>query len=255
MATKNAATFDGANDHLATGGALTGAANSKLWTVSFWFKRGDISRDQHIISSSGAGARVRFRSDNTIEANAEDEIDVEVLEIRSATANTDTSGWHHYLMSLDMSDSGKRHIYVDDSEDFGVATPYADEELDFTKGDHSVGATTTPTGRYDGCLSELWNGQGVYFDFSDEGNRRKFISSDLKAVDLGSDGSRPNGTAPIIYLANPFGTFELNLGAAPEDYSVTGALTDCTGPTAALLPSLPIALFAHAQRRSTLLRM
>jgi len=54
---------------------------------------------------------------------------------------------------------------------------------------------------------------------------QKFRSAGGKPVSLGSDGSTPTGTAPTVYLKNPFGTFQNNLGGG-GNFTVTGTLAD-----------------------------
>ena len=56
-------------------------------------------------------------------------------------------------------------------------------------------------------------------------NRLKFLAADGKPANLGADGSTPTGTQPILYLANPFGTFQNNLGSG-GNFTENGELTE-----------------------------
>lgn len=51
-----------------------------------------------------------------------------------------------------------------------------------------------------GDMAEFWFDDS-YIDFSVEANRRKFMTAGGKPVDVGTDGSTPTGSAPIIYLS------------------------------------------------------
>lgn len=228
MATANGATFDGSAASFESSADLTDNADSKLWTFSLWFKRVGISTAQQIYASSSKNNRVEFLSNNLIHVRAENAAGTAILEI-DTSAITDTASWHNLLCSVDLSDTGKRHLYVDDSTDLSVTT-YTDDTINFTNANHAIGAAPNNVEWYDGCLSEVWIDHGTYIDFSTESNRRKFISSGLKAVDLGATGNTPTGTAPIMYFANAYTSFETNLGTGGGFGTVNGTLADCTGP-------------------------
>jgi hypothetical protein len=66
-----------------------------------------------------------------------------------------------------------------------------------------------------------------FLDISVEANRRKFINAAGDPVDLGSDGSTPTSTAPIVYQNGDFTNFETNQGTG-GNFTVTGALTTCS---------------------------
>lgn len=62
-------------------------------------------------------------------------------------------------------------------------------------------------------------------------NRRKFISANGKPVFLGTDGSKPTGTPPIVFLSQQRNdtpnTFNINRGTG-GDFTITGTLTEST---------------------------
>ena len=115
--------------------------------------------------------------------------------------------------------------YIADVAKVSAYDPLLNDNIDFTDTDWGVGSTTLGASKLNACLSEFWV-SNEYIDLSVEANRRKFIDSSGKPVDLGSDGSTPTGTAPLIYLPNPSGTFENNAGTG-GNFTVTGALTAC----------------------------
>ena len=61
-----------------------------------------------------------------------------------------------------------------------------------------------------------------------ESNRRKFIDSAGKPVDLGADGSTPTGSSPLIYLSLREGEgaeqFAVNRGTG-IDFTVRGSVS------------------------------
>jgi len=74
-------------------------------------------------------------------------------------------------------------------------------------------------------IADLYLNTATSLDLSSTANRRKFISAEDKPVDLGSDGSTPTGTAPLIFLSNPTATWQNNLGSG-GNFNENGALTD-----------------------------
>jgi hypothetical protein len=76
-------------------------------------------------------------------------------------------------------------------------------------------------------MAELYFAPGQYLDFSTESNRRKFITAIGTPMDLGSDGSAPTGTAPLVYQRLAAGetvaNFATNRGTS-DDFSIIGTL-------------------------------
>tara|TARA_B110000438_G_scaffold248368_1_gene251085 strand:- start:210 stop:2528 length:2319 start_codon:yes stop_codon:yes gene_type:complete len=78
-----------------------------------------------------------------------------------------------------------------------------------------------------GSLGQLWFGLD-FLDLSVQANREKFVSgtgASAKPVNLGTDGTTPTGSQPVIYLNNPFGTFQNNLGSG-GNFTESGQLGD-----------------------------
>ena len=71
-----------------------------------------------------------------------------------------------------------------------------------------------------------WYLTNEYLDLSIEANRLKFRSAAGKPVDLGTDGSTPTGTAPFMYMRNPYDSFDTNNGSGGGWFSLTGTLID-----------------------------
>ena len=113
-----------------------------------------------------------------------------------------TNQWDIILMSVDMADTSKRHIYINGVSKAGDWSNYVNESLDFSKGAFRLwGDAGHQTGFF--YLSS------TYTDFSQEANRNKFIDQLGYPKDLGADGSEPTGNSPLIYMkfnSNSVGT-------------------------------------------------
>lgn len=213
-----AVNFDGTNDYLTRGAGMTGAADSTMCTGSFWIKgntgelfQGDLTRFRALCSVSV----FRLRGRGTTGTN--------ILEYDGATTLS-TSAWQHVLFSYDLSDTGKRHVYINDVTDGGAWTTYTNATQDFTESDYAIGANTGGTSKFNGDMAEFWFEDGVYIDFSNSANRRLFISAAGKPVNLGTTGQTPTGSSPLIYLHNSLATWETNLGSG-GGFTENGALS------------------------------
>jgi len=218
----NAVTFDGTNDYLMRGADLTGSADSKMFTSSFWFRRnGGDGTDRLIIRNgdSGTGLRIYLNMSNELEVLDSSS----VIEVTGSTAITD-SNWHHVMMSFDMSNTSRHHIYLDGIAETLNVTTYNNSNIDFTLANHAIGAGTSGSGKFNGDLADVWHDMGTYIDLSDADERAKFRDSRGKPMHLGTDGSRPTGTAPEIFLSGATAGWETNDGTG-GGFTENGALT------------------------------
>lgn len=253
MATANAVTFDGTNDYLTRGADLTGAANSKQWTFVCWFKRNATGSAERLYSSSGDDNNVQFSTGNRIVIRGENTLGTKILEIRSS-AQTDTGSWHSVLISVDMSDTGKRHIYIDDSSDLDQVDTYTDGNIDLTKSNHAIGALPNGTSKLDADVALMWMQFGQYVDFSVESNRRIFVTSDNKVpADFANstDGDVGSLGQPIVFLNNTAASWETNLGDG-GGFTENGSLASATGPEVESSISPNDATHTHSADNTTL---
>ena len=129
--------------------------------------------------------------------------------------------WHHIMFSSNTS-TDAHNLYVDgvnvlDKQNSTTGT------IDFTRTNYSVGAEVNGNSKFNGDIAELYF-TTEFIDLSTHTNRLKFLAADGTSADLGADGSTPTGTQPILYLANPFGTFQNNLGSG-GNFTENGELT------------------------------
>lgn len=230
----DSADFDGVNDHMARGANLTGIANSKSGIFSAWV-RFDAGTGLQAILSDGVSLEMninvlRFASEDgsLIRVYCFDGSGTDAVAIVSATGYTASATWRHILASWDCAASAK-HLYIDDfnDQDAGasninnVTIPYASAT------DWRIGSDPLDD-RLDGCLADVYFAPGQFLDFSVEANRRKFIRADGKPADLGANGSRPTGVAPLVFHRLDKGDFALNFAVnrgTGGNFSMTGALT------------------------------
>lgn len=214
--------FDGTNDFLNAGATLTGAADSKLWTCSMWLRTSSAIDTLLTFNDTGSAlSRSRFvvLSGNTIEITG---VVGGLNQLRATTAGTiSTTGWTHFLFSVDMANTANRSIYLNDALDSTTWTSYVDTALDFTEGDFYVGQRGDGSGRFTGYMADVQMWLGTYVDFSTTANRRLFIDGSGKPVNP-SIAEASLGT-PILRLSGPLGTWHTNKGSG-GGFTLTGAL-------------------------------
>lgn len=223
------AEFDGTNDYLTLSTNL-GASDSKLWSGSIWLNTptasGTIEYIQH-----GSGVNIWVRSNADLAAGkwlfrGQGATTANVLQVQTDSRDWTGLGWYHLMWSFDVSDAAKMHLYVNGVDETNVDVRI-DEALDFSSiAAYTMGSLLSSL-KLGGCMQEFWFAPGQYIDLSVEANRLKFRTAAGKPENLGSDGSTPTGTAPALYLNNPFGSFETDKSGNSNDFTVVGALADC----------------------------
>ena len=234
--------FDGSNDYLSRAASFTGAADSKKWTFSAWVKASaDTSNIMQILSSRNVASSQVRTSVFRLPSTSGFPFALDVTGHRPASSNEGlvlvspsnslavAEGWVHALFSVDMADTAKRHLYLNDVSSLAAAVIYTNDNLDFTLPDWFVGAAAHTSGdKFFGDMADMWHAPGVYVDLSVEANRRKFISAAGKPVDLGGDGSLPGLGVPTLYLSRRVGgsvaSFAAN-GGSGGGMTVNGTLT------------------------------
>jgi hypothetical protein len=219
-----AVVFDGTNDYLTRGGDLTGIADGKQGTFSCWvdMNGGDGSLQHLFVLGSSFG--VRRLADGNWNIQGQTSAGANTLQLSTTGGGyTAAFGWAHILASWDLTNSANRHLYVNDVSNISVGT-YNNNNIDYTAGDAAVGALTTGLLKLNADVAELWFST-TYLDLGVESNRRKFVSAGGRPAFLGTNGSKPTGSQPIVYLKGPASAFATNLGSG-GNFSVTGALTN-----------------------------
>jgi len=240
----NAVHFDGTSDYLARGADLTGTVDGKQGTISFWIRKtgSDGGLSEQIFSNAktlGGNNDFTFlvtkTGDDEIAIRGDNSGGLTRLLIESSVDSIEVAdGWVHVLASWDLSDSAKRHLYINDVSDINVGI-YTDDTIDYSVADWGVGARPGGNSKLDGDLADFWF-DDTYIDFSVEANRRDFITAQGRVVDLGADGSNPTSLSPLVFLSGDTSTWHTNDGTG-GGFTENGALTDAeNGPP----PSFPI---------------
>ena len=212
------------SDRLHTVGAdLTGVVNDKLFSCSFWFKRTITGGTDHIWHNDGARFVIRFNTGNRLQVK-----DNGTIIFLQTSVITDTASWHHFMCSFDLSDTARRHAYVDGVSDAQWVN-YTDTNIFFSRSGHAVGSQENSLfNDYDGELADFWWAANQYIDLGLQGNREKFRDIDGKPVDLASDGSKPTGTQPLVYFKGAASVWNAgtNAGSAQNFTMDPGSVTD-----------------------------
>jgi hypothetical protein len=220
-------TFDGTNDYIERGADLSGNADGQLGILSAWLKSNGDGTTQWIYIDGVAGyIKLEKDSSNKIIIRLANSSNSTIMNLKSTTAYTTSSGLIHVLAAWDLANQ-IAYLYIDDVDDESIGDSIAvNDTIDYTRTNHYIGGS--PVGnRFDGCISEFYFNMAEFLDISVEANRRKFINAAGDPVDLGSDGSTPTSTAPIVYQNGDFTNFETNQGTG-GNFTVTGALTTCS---------------------------
>jgi hypothetical protein len=179
-----AVNFDGTNDYLTRGGGLTGAVDSKTLTVSTWIKNNSDGSFKTLIESYvSTTIRHQFlkRDINNLSMVLQNSAGTVILNVRTTSgSNAAANGWKHYLLSVDLSDVGKRWLYLNDVSDYQSIT-YTNDTIDWTLDDWYFGNSLSSS-LLSADLANFLFWPGVYLDCSVTANRRMFISAAGKPV-------------------------------------------------------------------------
>jgi len=225
--TVNAVHFDGTNDVLDRNGALTGATDNKLALVSIWFFfQDDVAAAQTCYRHGASNQLLFFRqADLKLQIRFRSAASGSVWDIITTDTFATSGGWHHCLISVDATNTVTQ-IYIDDIVPGLDTNTFVDRTIQWnTTNEFTVGADAdVPTNPANVYLAELYI-TNEFLDLNIVANRRRFISTGGKPVDLGSDGSDPTGTAPLIYLSGATATWHTNDGSG-GGFDEVGAITD-----------------------------
>ena len=152
---------DGSSDNLSL--SVTGTSQSTTGTISFWFKRANISADQRIfvnyIDANNYGG-IKLQSDDKLEIVVVDGGSVTGKLVTSQVFR-DVSAWYHCVVAIDSSNStagDRMRLYINGSEvtSFGTDTnPSSSATMEFfTDGTNRIGQFNSSQ-YFDGYLAEF----------------------------------------------------------------------------------------------------
>lgn len=233
----NGVRFDGTNDYISRGGALTGQTSHAAMIGSIWFLADSDGANLYL----GRG-RQATESSRPIEMNRTSSNKVRII-LRNAANNIRVhwesdntvlaaSGWNHLLFGINLVATPVAKFYLNDvAQGAPLTGPTTDDIAWGSLTNFFLGSDSTAGNKWLGDMAEFYLNNGEYLDFATESNRRKFIDASGYPVDLGADGSTPTGTAPIIFQEGATAAWHTNKGSG-GGFTESGALTDAaTSPS------------------------
>jgi len=220
----NAVYFDGTNDYLQNGSTLS---NSKQLTASFWLKYEGGST--YFFSTQAPGVSGlsfrRVNSNKNLEILGANNSNTSIVSIESNSNTVLDSEWTHVLISFDLSDPAKRHLYINGVNEFASASIYLDDTLELDAQIYIGSLNSISKAQVE--LADFWIMDG-YIDLSVDANLRKFIDVGGNPVYLGENGELPTGTSPDVFLSGDTDTWHTNKGTGgglTENGALSTALT------------------------------
>ncbi len=215
------------------------ASDSTKFTFFFWARRNVLTQDFvfAIVNNGGAGQdqRLEISFDGVtapLRIKARNSAGTDILEVDSS--NIGDTDWHSYLGSFDLTDTGKRHLYIDNVSDLATVNIYTNDTIELSGGAGPEAYIANreilgvPNLRFNGDMAQFWFDSGTYIDLSIAANRAKFITSLNRPVDLGTTGNFPTGSTPDVFLNGALPGWITNKGTGggfTEFGTVTAATT------------------------------
>jgi len=225
--TPNTVHFNGTNVYLIKSTEFTGLSDGKEGTFSGWFDFTGRDGEQQIFLRNNSGFFFAEKSGaNTILFKGFESDATPNMVIESTSTFTASDGWLHTLLAWNLA-TPEVHLYIDDVDDIDAGSTVAvNADIDYTRGGWGVGSLDVPAPDFElqGDCADLWWNPS-FIDITQKVNRRKFINSGGKPVDLGANGELPLGSTPMVFLSGDTSTWHTNLGTG-GGFTENGALTD-----------------------------
>lgn len=203
--------FDGTNDFFSRTSDLTGNTDGKTFTFSCWVYIDDSGTGIVYNVNGGPGdsflvllvsGKLRVQGNNAAGPN--------ILLVDTPTVALNT--FLHLLVSIDLTDTGKRHVFLNDEAVSATYTTYTDDTIAFTKDNHNVGSSAGGTLTWEGRLAQVFLDY-TFRDLTIAANRRLFTTIDSERGLIPAAGQA--SLSPILYL--------------PMDDPATAFINDGTG--------------------------
>ena len=232
----DAVVFDGAagsNDSGKISGSFSGSpADTKFVTISFWYKSNQDGTDNQRLfshSSGGHGFFSKMSSDDKWEMEFYNNANSSIFKVFSSSAWLVADGWTHFFFWYNSSTPAWA-LFKDGVDDKGTQSTFTADALpDWSRNQEVFGAyQSTTSDPLAADIADFYMTNELVTDITN-------FAVNGKPVDLGSDGSLPSGTSPVVFLHVDVGetanNFLTNAGTG-GDYVVGGALaTASSSPT------------------------
>ena len=223
------------------------APDGKKATIVIWFHpTDDLGSIMHLIGSAGGTNPEVVASPYGFFVRTDPDPNLQVLWQKAASGyGIDLNEpifiqnqWNCFMFSFNVSSSDKSVRWYHNDADQGAGnatdTTYRFGSASGAARQFFVGAKVFGgQSSFAGAVAEVYYAPNQFVDFDIESNRRLFLNADGTPVDLGSDGSTPTGTSPMIYLSLREGEtadqFAVNRGSG-ADLSVVGNVSIFADP-------------------------
>ena len=221
--------FDATNDYLTHTGSFTGAVDNKFMLVSAWIWTNSFAVQNTVLASGQNGhLQLRITNNGYIDLFAHSNPGVTACVTMEGNQSLSTGVWNHILMTADCASAANSTGYINETLMTYGSKAIANANIKWTGGhDHLIGAMFNFSSLMNGSLAEVYM-TNEWLDLSVLDNRRKFITADGNPEDLGSDGSTPTGTQPLLYMkgeAADWNAGTANAGSGGT-MTMTGAVVD-----------------------------
>lgn len=194
----DAADFDGTNDWLSCA-SLAGQADSKTGILSYWISP-DVSTGDPFSAGPRQGGAATPIGENT--QSVMKAFDSTGTVLNGAYTAPAIAAWHHILIAWDVS-AAYFKVFKDGVDVTGAST-INNRNLKWGSVTEWIIGEYIPSdgngSKIDAGLAEFYFAPGQFLDITVSANLRKFRTSDGKPANLGSTGSSPTGSVPLIYL-------------------------------------------------------
>lgn len=233
-----AADFDGTNDWLKIGTDMASNADGTQGICSLWINYTSGTAVRRVFYGNGGGNVVIERTAaGKFQATLRNAAGTSSLVFTGSTTYgiggviPMPNNFRHVIFAWDTNFSAgnkKCAIYFD-----GVAETLTKTDaspaftIKYTDTTHGVGSDAAGANKWAGSIGCFYFNNSTYLDLSVASNLAKFRQDwggNQFPAYMGSDGSVPTGSQPIMFFNNPFASFGTNLGYG-GGYSVQGALT------------------------------
>jgi hypothetical protein len=233
--------LDGSADYVSKTGALLGSG-SKTITFSCSFNPDSVTTDQYLfgfwtsVTTIAQIFGVYIGADGSfgVLGQVSPGTGTYILNAGSAAGVLKAGRNYTLQISIDLSDTGKRFVYLNGEAVSMTWTTYTDDYIYLNQASNSpiTSAGRSRTFYFNGRLGNVFF-HTSYIDLSNAANLAKFVTGtgiDAKPVDMGANGELPLGVTPLIYLPMYGNNAGKNYGSGGDFTVNSGPYTGARGP-------------------------
>lgn len=180
LPTPTAVTFDGTNDYLNLGAALTGAADTQYCSMYFKFSTSSATT-QRIFNSTRVTSYINTSGNIVIQLYAP----ATLVNLTTSGVTVNGGSTHELFMSYD-GNVGDVIVYIDSTDVTGTPSAENTGTLDMDPADWYIGSTTSGTQLFNGDITRLCFWQDYAPDISNS-TVRSNMADETQASTLGDN--------------------------------------------------------------------